>query len=289
MRPASAYGRLCLVAFVVLLSGRNAHAVPLAVDGNPADWGFHVADNNGSTFVPAAGLDLLGIQVHDHNDLGGLSAPLDVYSGGQKFDAECLAAAVQGGNLFIFISTGQRPDNGFTNYAPGDIVIRTSGGVYAIEVGGGPGGGPGSAITTGAAGSTYIMNQGFTTGYQAAPATQTAGSIWFNPWFTFFDQMQNPGVTFVGNADYLNTRDTFTTQHAVIEASFPLSLLGANTIQNISWGPACDNSFLSITTPPVPEPSSVMLALLGAAGVSWACRRRRAAANTPERGTNKSH
>jgi hypothetical protein len=82
------------------------------------------------------------------------------------------------------------------------------------------------------------MNQGYTTGYQAAPPNQTAGSMWFHPWFTYFDQMQNPGVTLVGNVDYLNTRNTSTTQHAVIEASFPLSLLGKNTIQDISWGPA---------------------------------------------------
>jgi hypothetical protein len=122
---------VCIVASAVL----SAHAGMLAVDGNPADWGFTVADNNGSKFVPAAGLTLLGIDVHDHNDLSRLSAPLDVYNGGQKFDAECLAAAVQGGSVYIFISTGQRPDNGFANYAPGDIVIGTSGGTYAIGSG----------------------------------------------------------------------------------------------------------------------------------------------------------
>ena len=106
--------RILLVAVCALgLVGNQAGAGTLTVDGNLSDWGFHVADNNGSTFVPAAGIGLIGIQVHDHNDNGGLNAPLDVYSGGQKFDAEMLAAAVQGGKLFIAISTGQRPDNGF--------------------------------------------------------------------------------------------------------------------------------------------------------------------------------
>lgn len=275
MRQVKNWRVAFLICCVSLLCVSGVRATPiLAVDGNPADWGFTVADNNGSTFVPAAGLNLLGIQVHDHNDLGGVNAPLDVYSGGQKFDAECLAAAYQGGQLYIFISTGQRPDNGFANYAPGDIVINTTGGTYSIEVGGGMGGGSGSAITEGAAGSTYTMNQGFTTAYQAAPATQTAGSIWLNPWFTYFDQMHNQGVTQVGTADYLFTRNTFTTQHAVIEASLPLSLLGSSTIQSISWGPACDNSFLTISAP-VPEPSTLLLAVTAVAGFNLYYRRRR--------------
>jgi hypothetical protein len=268
---------LCLVAACAIgLLGDRAGAVTLTVDGNLADWGFHVADNNHSTFVPAPGLDLLGIDVHDHNDNGGINAPLDVYSGGQKFDAECLAAAVQGGNLFIAISTGQRPDNGFTNYAPGDIKIDTSGGVYGVEVGGGIGGGAGSAITTGAPGASYTMNEGFTTAFHSTPAAQTAGSVWFNPYFTFFQQMQIPGATFVGNSNFIYTRNTETTQHAVIELSIPLSFFGTNTIQNISWAPSCDNSFLSINTTQVPEPSSVALALLGAFGACWTTRRRRA-------------
>ena len=144
MRQVKNWRIACLICGVLLSSVSGTRATPiLAVDGNPADWGFTVADNNGSSFVPAPGIDLLGIQVHDHNDNSGLSTPLDVYFGGQKFDAECLAAAYQGGQLYIFISTGQRPDNGFANYAPGDIVINTSGGTYSIEVGGGVGGGPG--------------------------------------------------------------------------------------------------------------------------------------------------
>ena len=267
--------RILLVAVCALgLVGNQAGAGTLTVDGNLSDWGFHVADNNGSTFVPAAGIGLIGIQVHDHNDNGGLNAPLDVYSGGQKFDAEMLAAAVQGGKLFIAISTGQRPDNGFTNYAPGDIKIDTSGGVYGVEVGGGMGGGSGSAITDWRPGSSYTMNQGFTTGYIATPAAQTAGSVWFNPYFNFFQQMQIPGATFVGNSDYIFTRNTVTSQHAIIELSIPLSFFGTNQLQNISWAPSCDNSYLTINCSPVPEPSSVVLAMLGSLGACWMIRRR---------------
>ena len=148
----------------------------------------------------------------------------------------------------------------YFNYAPGDIKIDTSGGVYGVEVGGGMGGGSGSAITTGAPGSSYTMNQGFTTGYIATPAAQTAGSVWFNPYFNFFQQMQIPAATFVGNSDYIFTRNTVTSQHAIIELSIPLSFFGTNQLQNISWAPSCDNSYLTINCSPVPEPSSVVLA-----------------------------
>jgi len=65
--------------------------------------------------------------------------------GGQNYDAEFLGAVRHGSELYLAIATGQRPNNGFTNFAPGDIRIGIEnavfgiGRVYGIEVGGGPG------------------------------------------------------------------------------------------------------------------------------------------------------
>jgi hypothetical protein len=78
----------------------------------------------------------------------------------------------------------------------------------------------------------------------------------------------------VGNANFVFTRNTETSQHAVIELSVPLSFFGTNTLQNVSWAPSCDNSYLSISVHPIPEPGSLMLMLMGAVGACCVARSR---------------
>jgi hypothetical protein len=265
----------------------RAQAATLTVDGDASDWGFSVADNNASTFSPAGGLSLVGLFVEDSDDLAGDGGYVGPNLGGQNYDAEAMAVATQGSDLFIIIVTGQRPDNGLARYGPGDLRIMTSAGDYGVEIGGGAGGGSGTMLVGGETGSTYTLDSnGFTSAHNAAAAGQVAGSIWLNPSWILDPivpqeqtQMQiGGGGSHVGDATYRFTRDTSTTEHAIIELSIPLSLFGDETIQSILWHPACGNDVLSLSTQIVPEPGSIALAGTAAAAlIPILARRRRAA------------
>jgi hypothetical protein len=261
---------LCAVALVVCLGAAQASAV-LIVDGNLNDWGVTVADNNASTFNFAANIGLFGSHVEDQGDTAGDTGVLGPNRGGQNFDGEGMAVALQNNNLFVMIVTGQRPDNGAIRYAPGDLRIITNLGTYGLELGGGVGGGDGSAIFEGAPGSTYTIGaDGLSTGHALAAPLQTAGSLWTNVnWL--LDPLPPPGPTqmeihggssFIGMADYIFTRDTVTTQHSITELSIPLQFFNGETIQHISWRPACGNDELDVSVT-IPEPVTALLMGLG--------------------------
>ena len=170
------------------------------------------------------------------------------------------------------IVTGQRPDNGFKYFEPGDIRIETSLGTYGIEVGGGKGGKGGSAISDGASGSTYKMNSnGDVTDHYTASSRQVAGSIWAD-----LDWLADPiapygpvqfkidgDSTLVGQADYVFTRNSYTTQHAVIELAFDLDVLEGAMIQSVHWRPTCGNDELNVQFDAVPEPTTIAFLALG--------------------------
>jgi hypothetical protein len=249
------------------------YAAPV-VDGSVADWGIVVADNNGSNFAGLSVGGLLGFHLEDQSDTAGHSALLGPNRGGQDYDAEFMAAASDGTKLYVVVVTGQRPDNGFSYYGPGDLRITTSGGEYGIEVGGGVGGNGGAAITEGADGATYLLNSGgFTTGTIATNAAQDAGTIWKNPTWILDPitpqgptQMQLTGGTYKGLADYVFTRNSFSTQHAIIELSFDLSAFGGETLIGVYWRPSCGNDELNVyPTTQVPEPGTLALAGFGVA------------------------
>lgn len=282
LRTAS-YG-LLLATVLVALPTNSLRAATLVVDGDASDWGFTVADNNGSSFLPDGSLSLAGLFVEDTDDLAGDYEYVGPSLGGQNYDTEALAAAVQGSNLHLIIVSGQRPDNGLTRYAPGDLRITTSAGVYGIEMGGGPGGGPGSMLVGGEAGSSYTLDvDGYATGEYATDPTQTVGSMWLDPnWIfdlvppTFYTQLDiSGGGTYVGDVVYRNTRDTVTTQHSIIELSIPLAYFGGAMIEGIEYYPACGNDELVIATQLGPEPSTLGLALLAGALVLPCLRKRR--------------
>ncbi|MBI2824611.1 MAG: hypothetical protein HYX69_08000 [Planctomycetia bacterium] len=277
-----AFRALFAILSLSLAGGSSAWAIPLTVDGSVADWGFTVADNNGSTFVPAKGLNLVGLFVEDQNDKAGEFASVGPGLGGQNYDSEAFAAALQGGNLYLVIVTGQRPDDGFKDFAPGDIRVNTTTGSYGIEMGGGPGGGPGGVLNNGAPGSTYTLDgNGLTTTHTPAAPDHTVGSVWLNPtWINApqfpWLQPQMTGGTRVWDALSVYTRDTVTAQHAIIEVGLPLSVFDG-TIKSISWYPSCGNDELLISHLPVPEPSSALLAVMGAASGTIAIWKRRRA------------
>lgn len=264
------------VCALLFLAGRS-QAATLTVDGSVTDWGFSLADNNLSTFVPAGGIGLQGLFVEDQDDNAGDGGFVGPNYGGQNYDAEAMAIALQGSRLFITIVSGQRPDNGLQRYGPGDLRILTNANDYGLEIGGGAGGGSGTMLMGGEDGSTYTLNgSGFTTAHTALPG-QAAGSIWKNPSWVLdpippqvATQLQlGGGCTHIGDADYRFTRNTTTSQHSIIELSIPLSVFGGETIHSIKWHPSCGNDELEIETAfvVVPEPGSLTLGALAAAGL----------------------
>ena len=255
----------------------------LQVDGDLSDWGVVVADGNASHFHPLnPPIGLLGIHSEDQNDSAGDNGFLGPHSGGQNYDAEFMGVALQGSTLYMALVTGQRPDNGFSRYSPGDIIFVTENGLFGIEIGGGEGGKNGDAITEGAGGSTYILDQnGYTKKYKNPGNLQVAGSVWTNvdwildPFGAQYVQFEtNASSQHVGDADYVYTRDSVTRQHAIIELALDTSVFGKNTVYGVFWAPSCDNDELRVTFDPlrteppvrieqVPEPAQLTLFGLG--------------------------
>ena len=200
------------VAAVVAATGFAPALAAPAIDGDLRDWNVTLRDQpaagcvfssnaaicHSSTWTAATiptvsspGWTSFAFSHEDTNDVSN-SYVVGPNSGGQDFDVEFLAGAVMGNRLYLAISNGQRPDNSFAAYEPGDILIKipaaNGSGVrtYGVEVGGGAGGlasgnvAAGGAITEGAPGSTYVLNQvtASTQSVAPTPALQTAGSVW---------------------------------------------------------------------------------------------------------------
>lgn len=255
----------------------TAVAAPITVDGSLSDWGVAVADNNFSQFTPYA--STLYYAKEDTSDTAGDSGFVGPNYGGQNYDVEFLGVRQQGSRLYLAMVSGLRPDNGFERFGPGDIRIVVNGIAYGIEVGGGAGGGGGGVLTEGTEGSTYKLDaNGFTSGHNVAAlphaAAQTTGSIWKNSTWIMdpiapATPVQFQGGTQVGMADYVYTRNTVTSQHSIIEASFETGLFGDIHSIEIAWGPACGNDVLSVTGDiNVPEPHVLSLLAVGLAGIA---------------------
>lgn len=289
---------LALTAFLCSSLATGVEAA-IVVNGDLTDWGVTVANNDTSAWGVGAGTGARtfgGFEYfyhqEDQSDTSGDGFLLGPNHGGQNYDAEFIGWGLDAGHIVIGISTGQRPDNGFDKFSPGDIRIRTTIGDFGVEVGGS--GTPGSPaatsfITEGALGSTYQLNSsGYTTGVTnsnaiGARATQTAGSVWLNPTWIFDPiapgtptQISYTGGIYGGPADYYYTRNAFGSQHAIIEVSIPTWIFGTLDILGIEWSPSCGNDIVSANGRVIlhnPEPSSIALLLM--AGISVIGLRRR--------------
>lgn len=217
------------------------------------------------------------------------------HSGGQNYDGEFLGVGVSGAYLAISIVTGQRPDNGSIEYAPGDLRIVTSLATFGVEL----------------TGSTYKLDSnGYTQSSSTAPfaagtvVQTTSSSDWKTPPSTLppATQVQLVGGTAVGTLDssefyyagnsmtynketsttyysysqhrYITTTTSTATasQHTIYELLIPLSYFGVSTITSVHWAPSCGNDLLDVNTniSTVPEPTA--LALAGFAGIGLALR-----------------
>jgi hypothetical protein len=223
--------------------------------------------------------------------------------GGQNYDAEALLVSVVGFDLYVAIATGQRSDNGFDTFAPGDIRITNASQTktWGIEVGGGAGwssshGSHPTKVVGGDNGTTYTLDSnGFTTNTSTPQkSTQKAGSIWDGGTWTsgisgsnnIKTQLKsgNTRLTTLSAANYIYNFDAAFGQHAFIELCIPnfQSLFNDTLIDaTISWAPACGNDYLclSVELPPptentAPEPSAVIVwAVLGLTA-AWAARKK---------------
>lgn len=275
-----------LLAAGVALMTLPAAAATITVDGDLSDWGVTVSDSPGSTPLSdfsnlATNIGLVASHVEDQNDNAGNNGYVGPNYGGQNYDAEFLGVAIQNTTLFLAIATGQRPDNGLTKYSPGDIHLTIGGETYGIEVGGGAGGGAGTLITEGAEGSTYNLgSNGYTQSYGTTAAAQTAGSVWvgadwindpIGPNLSPVQMEINGASSKVATADYAYTRNSVTSQHAIIELALDVSNLmdeDGEGLIGIHWSPSCGNDivqalFTASMETQIPEPGSALVWLSG--------------------------
>lgn len=289
------------IATLAMLMTMPAMATPLLVDGNLNDWHVTVADSKNAT--PASIFSTVKVDqgklydyaIEDTNDLAGHGVFLGPHYGGQDYDVEFMAVAIAAGRIHVAIVTGQRPDNGFAYYSPGDLrIVDNNGKRYGMEVGGGSGRAQNDkktqlgAINEGAAGSTYQLdNSGNTTKVKTTDTRQVAGSVWSNvTWIN--SPIDGEPVQFainsksqlLGMADYYFSRDAYGSQHSIIELSLDASWFQGATNLDFYWTPSCNNDILSVKDDVtngnhVPLPGTLALLGLGMAGLSAMQRRRR--------------
>jgi hypothetical protein len=271
----------------------------ITVDGNLSDWGITLNHNrhlvydagynysyNSQQTVEKRGQTTYGgctivYDVEDSNDSAGHNAKVGPLYGGQDYDAEVLVVSVVGSDLYIGVSTGQRPDNGSAFFAPGDIRITSGNEVWGIEVGGGSHATSSTKVVDGDKGTTYTLASNGNTTHSTQLPNQKAGSIWeggtWDPGIAgsgdVATQLNTGGVnggTYLGMSDYVYNFDSVYGQHAFIELCIPnyAELFGDNLSgATIRWAPVCGNDQLSLcviipdipSSGPVPEPASAMI------------------------------
>jgi hypothetical protein len=286
--------RLCVVVFALLglMVGSSNALAAISVDGDLSDWGITLSGGKHLLYNSAYGYSYsenhnvqkrgqatifdqnVTYHLEDSNDHSNSYQVGPLY-GGQNYDAEVLAASVVGQDLYIAISTGQRPDNTAKRFAPGDICITQGTKVWGIEVGGGTHTAL-SAIVEGDPGASFQLYSRGDTKSSTIPAGQTAGSVWEGgSWSLGIDgsggvrtQLDAGGV-FLGLCDFEYLFSSSLGEHAFIELCIPQirTLLGCNPGDlNIRWAPVCGNDQLDIcvTLPPaapppgsLPEPASI--------------------------------
>lgn len=268
------------LAIAALLCMRGlAPAAPIAIDGDPTDWGVFPA-YNASDWIPDAGI---AYSVEDSND-GSASGYVGPGYGGQDYDAEAAYLYVDDTYLWGAVISGQRWDNSFSRFGPGDLFITT--------------GSPGLGFVIETTGVYYSMDgSGFTSGttalgsagdlYSVSDVTVASGLA---GWGGASDPTQIAAIsgTSLGTADLAFADYNPASQspshwvHSVIEFRVPRSLIDLDACEPVSlhWTMVCGNDAIDVNgTATVPEPATILLTALGL-GATALTRRRRSRGGT---------
>jgi len=264
-------------AAALLLAPCAAHAI--TVDGQVADWGVSGLGGNTADYSGVVGTDWESTAFEGDGSLtpGG---------GGQDYDVEFIALHIEAGTLYGIVLSGQRADNGASNYSPGDVFFTA----YDANLG--------TDVLFGLEvdGNTYALtSHGYTDSvlagsYAAGTLVRDPGTVAGSP---FGDpgsggsanvQIVSPeaGTSDLGAVDSLVfNQDATLGQHSVIEFAIALAQfdLGAGGfIKSATWAPGCGNDHGVATVPPIPEPNGAWLMAAGivVVGAGGVARRRSA-------------
>lgn len=200
------------------ISKTDVLTVPSGVVANPNfynqkynysdTYSTNLANVKNSNLSPTASFNGFSYWYNYEDDTDNTLGP---HTGGQDYDGEFLGVGISGAFLAIAIVTGQRPDNGFSAFAPGDLRIETSLGSFGIEL----------------TGYTFTLNSDGTTKYRKETSGKSYKSDGSQTSYNGSAPTPFAAGTVVKNATWL-------TPPASLPPPTPVQLAGGTVVGNLT-------------------------------------------------------